>query len=51
VDEQLARIDAVTGEDVALLAAQLLRRPLCGAIVGPYPHADDLPAELHEVIA
>jgi len=51
VDEQLALIDAVTAEDVATLAADLLRRPVSGAIVGPYAHADDLPAELHEVIA
>ena len=50
VDEQLARIDAVTGEEVAALAADLLRRPVSGAIVGPYAHADDLPAELHRVI-
>jgi predicted Zn-dependent peptidase len=51
VDEQLALIDAVTAEDIAALAADLLRRPMSGAVVGPYAHADDLPAELHEVIA
>lgn len=51
VDEHLARIDAVTGEQVAALAAELLRRPVSAAIVGPYAHPDDLPAELHEVIA
>ena len=50
VDEQLAKIDAVTAEDVAALAAELLRRRVSGAVVGPYAHADDLPAELHEVI-
>jgi predicted Zn-dependent peptidase len=51
VDEQLARIDAVTAEDVASLAAELLCHPVSGAIVGPYAHPDDLPAELHEVVA
>ncbi|HEY3263063.1 MAG TPA: pitrilysin family protein [Pseudonocardiaceae bacterium] len=51
VDEQLALIDAVTAEDAAALAADLLRRPVSGAIVGPYASADDLPTELHEVIA
>ena len=51
VDEQLACIDEVTAEDVATLAAELLRRPMSGAIVGPYAHADDLPAELREVMA
>jgi predicted Zn-dependent peptidase len=50
VDEQLALIDAVTAEDIAALAAELLRRPVSGAIVGPYAHADDLPAELHGVV-
>jgi len=51
VDEQLARIDAVTGDDVAALAAELLRRRVSAALVGPYAHADDLPAELHQVIS
>jgi len=51
VDEQLALIDAVTAEDIAVLAADLLRRPVSGAVVGPYAHADELPPELHEVIA
>ena len=51
VDEQLAMIDAVTADDVAALAAELLGRPVSGAVVGPYAHADELPAELHEVIA
>jgi predicted Zn-dependent peptidase len=46
VESTLARIDAVTGEDVAALAADLLRRPYATAVVGPYAHPDDLPAEL-----
>lgn len=51
VEEQLDRIEAVTPADVAALAAELLRRPVSGALVGPYASADDLPAELLEVIA
>jgi predicted Zn-dependent peptidase len=50
VDETLARIDAVTAEDVAALAGQLLRRPLSAAVVGPYAHPEDLPGEVREVI-
>ncbi|MBB4682737.1 M16 family metallopeptidase [Amycolatopsis jiangsuensis] len=54
VDDTIARIDAVTTEDVCALARTLLRRPggaPAAAVVGPYAHADDLPDELHEVIA
>jgi predicted Zn-dependent peptidase len=51
VDEQLARIDAVTPRDVAALAAELLRGQVCGAIVGPYASPDELPAQLHELVA
>jgi predicted Zn-dependent peptidase len=46
VEHTLARIDAVTTEDVADLAAELLRRPVATVVVGPYAHPDDLPAEL-----
>src|SRR5262249_595263 len=51
VEETLARIDAGTAEDVAALAKELLTRPIAGALVGPYAHADDVPAEIHEVVA
>ncbi|WP_312865980.1 M16 family metallopeptidase [Saccharothrix violaceirubra] len=51
VEGTLARIDAVTTEDVAALARDLLRRPVAAAVVGPYAHADDLPAQVHEVIS
>ncbi|TKG62596.1 M16 family metallopeptidase [Prauserella endophytica] len=55
VTDTVARIDAVTAEDVAALARALLRRPGGGpttaVVVGPYAHDDDLPKELHEVIA
>jgi predicted Zn-dependent peptidase len=50
VEQTLARIDAVTEEEVAVLAKELLRRPVSGSVVGPYDHRDDLPAEVHEVI-
>jgi len=48
VEQTLARIEAVTPEDVAELAAELLRRPVATAVVGPYSHPDDLPAELRQ---
>jgi predicted Zn-dependent peptidase len=51
VEQTLARIDAVTGEDVATLAKELLTRPIAAALVGPYAHADDVPAEIHEVVS
>ncbi len=50
VEETLDRIEAVTAEQVAGLAADLLRRPLTAAVVGPYAEADELPHQLHEVI-
>jgi predicted Zn-dependent peptidase len=36
VDEVLARIDAVTVDDVQLLAHELLRQPMALAAIGPY---------------
>ncbi|MET7992529.1 pitrilysin family protein [Amycolatopsis sp. NPDC005232] len=54
VDDTVARVDAVTTEEVCALARTLLRRPggvSSAAVVGPYAHADDLPDDLHEVIA
>ncbi|CAM3667553.1 pitrilysin family protein [Kibdelosporangium persicum] len=50
ISETLGRIDAVTGEDIALLAKELLSRPIAAAVVGPYDHADDVPVEVHEVL-
>nr|WP_054055906.1 pitrilysin family protein [Alloactinosynnema sp. L-07] len=49
VEQTLERIAAVTVEDVAKLARELLARPLAAAVVGPYAHTDDVPVELHEV--
>ncbi|HEY6746679.1 MAG TPA: pitrilysin family protein [Mycobacteriales bacterium] len=40
VDELLARIDAVTPEDCRAVAADVLRRPQCLAVVGPFTDAD-----------
>ncbi len=51
VEQVLTEIDAVTQLQVAELARELLRRPLTAAVVGPYPHLDDLPAELTELMA
>ncbi|HEU5475035.1 MAG TPA: pitrilysin family protein [Actinophytocola sp.] len=50
VSETLERIAAVTPEQVGALAGELLARPVAAAVVGPYAHADDVPAEVREVI-
>ncbi|WP_084643612.1 M16 family metallopeptidase [Actinoalloteichus hymeniacidonis] len=49
VDEQLRQIETVDAEAVAVLAADLLRRPISAAVVGPYAHVDELPVEVREV--
>ncbi|MGH3947670.1 MAG: M16 family metallopeptidase [Pseudonocardiaceae bacterium] len=53
VDDTIARIDAVTGTEVAEVARTLLGPAgACTAVVvGPYDHAEDLPEDLHEVVA
>jgi len=50
VEQTLGCVEAVTEEDVATLARQLLRRPMAVSVVGPYGHRDDLPAAVHEMI-
>lgn len=50
VEQTLERIDAVTVEQVTELAAELLRARPSVAVVGPYSHPDELPAQVHEVI-
>lgn len=50
VEQTLEKIDAVTADDIALLAKELLSRPVAAAVVGPYAHTDDVPVEVHEVI-
>lgn len=44
--DSLARIDAVTPEEVAALASGLLDQPLTAAVVGPYGDPADLPGPL-----
>jgi len=51
LDAALDRIDAVSREDVAGLAATLLSMPLTGVVVGPYDDADELPDELREAVS
>jgi predicted Zn-dependent peptidase len=40
VDQLLAHIDGVTGEQVRSVAAELLRQPLSLGIIGPFPDRD-----------
>ena len=40
VDDLLARVDAVTVDDVAAIAADLLKRPMSLAVVGPFGDQD-----------
>ncbi|GAA2356298.1 pitrilysin family protein [Saccharopolyspora halophila] len=49
VEETLARIEAVTASDVAVLAKDLLTRPLTTSVVGPYASVDELPRGTHPV--
>ncbi|MHA6793332.1 M16 family metallopeptidase [Pseudonocardia bannensis] len=49
ITESLERISAVTGEDVAAVAAELFAAPLTAAVVGPYDDEDDLPAALRDL--
>jgi predicted Zn-dependent peptidase len=50
IAESLRLIDAVTADDVSALATEVLAAPLSAAVVGPYKHPDDLPAELRELV-
>lgn len=47
--ESLDRIAAVTVEQVAEVAAEVLARPLTAAVIGPYDGVDELPAALREL--
>ncbi len=40
VDELLTRVDAVTPDEVRAVAADVLRRPQCLAVVGPFAESD-----------
>jgi predicted Zn-dependent peptidase len=46
IGESLDRISAVTGEQVATLARELLEQPLVTAVVGPFDDEDALPASV-----
>ncbi len=46
IEESLDRIAAVTGEQVAELARDLLSGPLTATVVGPYDAEDELPGSL-----
>jgi predicted Zn-dependent peptidase len=50
IAESLQLIDAVTADDVSALAVEVLAGPLAAAVVGPYKHPDDLPAELRGLV-
>lgn len=54
VNDTISRIEAVTSPEVSALAESLLRGPGgvdAAAVVGPYAHVDELPKDLHEVVA
>ncbi|WP_425577653.1 M16 family metallopeptidase [Nocardia callitridis] len=49
VSETLARIDAVTTDEVCAVARTLLARPAAVAVAGPYRRARDLPASVRRL--
>jgi predicted Zn-dependent peptidase len=49
LEQTLAKIDAVTVEEVAALAHDLLTQDLTAAVVGPYDSREDLPAALQDL--
>ena len=51
VSETLARIDAVTTEEVAAVASTLLSRPFAASVTGPYRRTRDLPAAVRRLVA
>ncbi|MBF6248676.1 insulinase family protein [Nocardia elegans] len=51
VSETLARIDAVTTEEVAAIARTLLSRPFGVSVAGPYRRTRDLPAAVRRLVA
>lgn len=50
ISETLARIDAVTTEEVRAVAAELLSRPFAASVVGPYRRKRDLPAVVRGIV-
>ncbi|NEW39338.1 insulinase family protein [Nocardia cyriacigeorgica] len=51
VSETLARIDAVTTEEVSDIARTLLARPFAASVAGPYRRTRDLPAAVRRLVA
>ncbi|WP_052314318.1 M16 family metallopeptidase [Nocardia thailandica] len=51
VSATLARIDAVTTEEVSAIAATLLARPFGACVAGPYRRTRDLPAAVRRLVA
>ncbi|MFI6363677.1 M16 family metallopeptidase [Nocardia sp. NPDC050630] len=50
VSETLARIDAVTTEEVSAIARTLLARPFAASVAGPYRRTRDLPAAVRRLV-
>ncbi|WP_228002687.1 M16 family metallopeptidase [Nocardia australiensis] len=50
VSETLARIDAVTTQEVSAIAATLLARPFAASVAGPYRRARELPAPVRRLV-
>ncbi len=51
VSETLARIDAVSTEEVATIARTLLSRPFAASVAGPYRRTRDLPASVRRLVS
>ncbi|MGW4767681.1 M16 family metallopeptidase [Nocardia sp. NPDC004278] len=50
VSETLARIDAVTTEEVSAIARTLLARPFAASVAGPYRRTRELPATVRRLV-
>lgn len=50
VSETLARIDAVTTDEVSAVAASLLARPYAAAVAGPYRRTRELPGTVRRLV-
>ncbi|MEV0027747.1 pitrilysin family protein [Nocardia sp. NPDC050793] len=50
VSETLARIDAVTTDEVTAIARTLLARPFGASVAGPYRRSRDLPAAVRRLV-
>jgi predicted Zn-dependent peptidase len=50
ISDTLARIDEVTPQQVAEVAAEVLSRPFAAAVVGPYRRKRDLPGPVRRIV-